>query len=75
MLDSCASGGRRIDLEVLRRAVVLSRSDYEFGGDTPGSYPPDRCRVPADGLPLVEGDFESQQSQTMVRAFIDPVQI
>jgi alpha-galactosidase len=27
-LDTCASGGRRIDLETLRRAVPLTRSDY-----------------------------------------------
>jgi len=27
LIDNCASGGRRIDLETLRRAVVLSRSD------------------------------------------------
>jgi len=28
LLDNCASGGRRIDLEMLRRALVLTRSDY-----------------------------------------------
>ncbi len=28
LLDNCASGGRRIDFEMLRRAVVLTRSDY-----------------------------------------------
>jgi alpha-galactosidase len=28
VLDSCASGGRRIDFEMLRRALVLTRSDY-----------------------------------------------
>ena len=30
ILDSCASGGRRVDLETLRRAVVLTRSDDIF---------------------------------------------
>ena len=30
LIDSCASGGRRNDLEVLRRAVPLLRSDYRF---------------------------------------------
>ena len=30
-IDSCASGGRRNDLETLRRAVPLLRSDYQFG--------------------------------------------
>jgi alpha-galactosidase len=34
LIDSCASGGRRIDLETLRRAVPLLRSDYQsFAGD------------------------------------------
>jgi alpha-galactosidase len=33
-IDSCASGGRRNDLETLRRAVPLLRSDYQsFQGD------------------------------------------
>jgi len=30
LLDTCASGGRRDDLETLRRAVPLHRSDYLF---------------------------------------------
>lgn len=29
-IDSCASGGRRNDLESMRRAVPLLRSDYQF---------------------------------------------
>ena len=29
LIDSCASGGRRNDLETLRRAVPLLRSDYQ----------------------------------------------
>jgi len=29
-LDSCASGGRRNDLESMRRAVPLTRSDFQF---------------------------------------------
>ena len=31
MIDTCASGGRRLDLETLRRAVPLWRSDYPYG--------------------------------------------
>jgi len=39
LIDSCASGGRRNDLETLRRAVPLLRSDYQsFAGD-PGYAP------------------------------------
>ena len=34
LIDSCASGGRRNDLETLRRALPLLRSDYQsFQGD------------------------------------------
>jgi alpha-galactosidase len=33
LIDSCASGGRRNDLETLRRAVPLLRSDFQFGHD------------------------------------------
>ncbi|MDQ1255870.1 MAG: alpha-galactosidase, partial [Candidatus Hydrogenedentes bacterium] len=28
LLDTCASGGRRIDIEMLKRALILTRSDY-----------------------------------------------
>jgi alpha-galactosidase len=30
LIDTCASGGRRLDLETLRRAVPLLRTDYRF---------------------------------------------
>ena len=30
LIDSCASGGRRNDLETMRRSVPLLRSDYQF---------------------------------------------
>jgi len=30
LIDACASGGRRLDLETLRRAVPLWRSDYAY---------------------------------------------
>lgn len=30
LIDTCASGGRRLDLETLRRAVPLLRSDFQF---------------------------------------------
>lgn len=33
LMDNCASGGRRDDLETLRRAVPLWRSDYAFDPD------------------------------------------
>jgi alpha-galactosidase len=37
LIDSCASGGRRNDLETLRRAVPLLRSDFQcIGSNRPG---------------------------------------
>lgn len=35
LIDTCASGGRRNDLETLRRAVPLLRSDYPLTGFNP----------------------------------------
>jgi alpha-galactosidase len=35
LIDTCASGGRRNDLETLRRAVPLLRSDYPLIGTSP----------------------------------------
>jgi alpha-galactosidase len=35
LIDSCASGGRRNDIETLRRAVPLTRSDYLLESDEP----------------------------------------
>jgi alpha-galactosidase len=31
LLDTCASGGRRLDLETLRRSVPLHKSDHDYG--------------------------------------------
>ena len=31
LIDNCASGGRRIDIEALRRTVAFFRSDYQCG--------------------------------------------
>ena len=35
MIDNCASGGRRIDMETLRRSIPLWRSDYQCPADFP----------------------------------------
>jgi len=39
IIDSCASGGRRNDLETLRRAVPLLRSDYQSFDGNPAYAP------------------------------------
>ncbi len=45
LIDSCASGGRRNDLETLRRALPLLRSDYQsFSGD-PSYAPGNQCHT------------------------------
>jgi alpha-galactosidase len=36
LIDACASGGRRNDLETMRRAVPLLRSDYQSFDGNPG---------------------------------------
>ena len=35
LIDNCASGGRRLDLEMAARSVPLWRSDYNCGGTRP----------------------------------------
>ena len=49
LIDNCASGGRRIDLEMCRRSLPLWRSDYN-------------C-VPADGVRKAD-DLEATQAMT-----------
>ncbi len=40
MIDNCASGGKRIDIEMTRRSVPLWRSDYNCG-NSDGTVKPD----------------------------------
>jgi len=44
-VDSCASGGRRNDLETLRRSVPLLRSDYPITDFTPGCSEGQQCQT------------------------------
>jgi len=43
-IDSCASGGRRNDLETMRRAVPLTRSDFQFS-DMVGVVEGNQCHT------------------------------
>jgi alpha-galactosidase len=43
-IDSCASGGRRNDLETMRRAVPLLRSDFQFA-DQAGVVEGNQCHI------------------------------
>jgi len=49
LIDTCASGGRRNDLETLRRAVPLLRSDYQFPFAPWSADSPERCLVGNQG--------------------------
>ncbi len=46
LIDNCASGGRRIDLETISRSIPLWRSDYQCG---PG-FDPAGCQTQTHGL-------------------------
>jgi alpha-galactosidase len=45
LIDTCASGGRRNDLETLRRAVPLLRSDYPLTDFTGGCSEGQQCQT------------------------------
>ncbi len=45
MIDSCAGGGRRNDLETLRRALPLLRSDYQTTTDEPEYMPGNQAQT------------------------------
>jgi len=45
LIDSCASGGRRNDLETLRRAVPLLRSDYQAFDGNPAYALGNQCQT------------------------------
>jgi alpha-galactosidase len=46
-IDSCASGGRRNDLETMRRAVPLLRSDFQFPDTQSGVVEGNQCHTHA----------------------------
>ena len=45
LIDTCASGGRRNDLETLRRAVPLLRSDYQAFDGNPAYALGNQCQT------------------------------
>jgi alpha-galactosidase len=45
LIDTCASGGRRNDLETLRRSVPLLRSDYPLTGFTAACSEGQQCQT------------------------------
>ena len=44
-IDSCASGGRRNDLETMRRSVPLLRSDFQFPGSQQNVFDGNQCQT------------------------------
>ena len=59
LIDTCASGGRRIDLEILQRAVALWFTDYGF------TVPADHCPQPEIDALVTENDWSGQQALSM----------
>jgi alpha-galactosidase len=45
LIDSCSGGGRRNDIETLRRAVPLLRSDYQAFDGNPAYAPGNQCQT------------------------------
>jgi alpha-galactosidase len=68
LIDSCASGGRRNDLETMRRAVPLLRSDFE--GHPEGN----QCHTYCYGLwlPYFDAVHNWQESPYVFRSAIAP---
>ncbi|MBN2292741.1 MAG: NPCBM/NEW2 domain-containing protein [Pirellulales bacterium] len=68
LIDSCSSGGRRNDMETMRRAVPLLRSDYE--GRSDGT----QCQTLAYAiwLPYFDGVHNWNDSPYVFRSSIAP---
>ncbi|MES2355306.1 MAG: alpha-galactosidase [Pseudomonadota bacterium] len=63
VIDNCAAGGRRIDFEMLRRAFVLTRSDYLWDpvGQQNHTYGLSQW-VPISGIGAVNNDVYGMRS-------------
>lgn len=59
LIDTCASGGRRIDLEILERSFALWFSDYSF------TVPAGHCPLPEPDSAFVQNDWSGQQALMM----------
>jgi hypothetical protein len=77
LIDTCASGGRRIDLETLSRAVPLWRSDFEPDGvgfqvNSSGSFDAgDVASIGSAGSQRTS--FDIQQTMTIGLAHFAPI--
>jgi alpha-galactosidase len=63
LIDNCASGGRRIDFEMLRRSFVLTRSDYLWdpAGQQNHTYGLSQW-IPISGIGAASNDVYSVRS-------------
>lgn len=74
LIDNCASGGRRIDLEMCRRSIPLWRSDYNCI-----NYPdlPEACQYQTYGLslwlPLSNCGNDWTKNEYDYRSFLGPI--
>jgi alpha-galactosidase len=73
-IDSCASGGRRNDLETMRRAVPFVRSDYQFPDRQEGVFESNQCQTLglSSWLPYV-GSGTYRYTPYEMRSFYLPV--
>ncbi|MDO8303138.1 MAG: alpha-galactosidase, partial [Sedimentisphaerales bacterium] len=73
IIDNCASGGRRIDFEMLKRAVTLTRTDYLWYSDSAQAMQYALSNwIPLTGLGTVSTspyDFRSGMGSHLVTAF------
>ena len=64
IIDNCASGGRRLDIEMMSRSIPLWRSDYNFGepdGQQSHEYGISQF-LPVQGISVIEPDDYSSRS-------------
>jgi len=64
IIDNCASGGRRLDIEMLARSICLWRTDYNFGepdGQQSHEYGLSQF-LPVQGISVIDSDDYSSRS-------------
>ncbi|MBM3847021.1 MAG: alpha-galactosidase [Verrucomicrobia bacterium] len=72
-IDSCASGGRRDDLETLRRAVPLIRSDHLFEPTSQQNHHFQYASwIPYHGAGYVVGHSDSKWARALIPTVFEP---
>jgi alpha-galactosidase len=69
LIDNCASGGRRLDLETISRSVPLWRTDYPFTANSQSHTYGIHFYLPANGTGNIAADtyaFRSSMSSALI---------